>query len=67
MEPKVEEMENMEEMDRFLSVDFFHFFYLKLNPSPKAREFLVIERQNWADLGILSRFDTIFYLLKNII
>ncbi|OGU18407.1 MAG: hypothetical protein A2X61_09310 [Ignavibacteria bacterium GWB2_35_12] len=30
-EPKVEDMENMEEMDRFLSVYFFHFVYLTRN------------------------------------
>ncbi len=26
-EPKVEDIENMEEIDRFLSVDFFHFVF----------------------------------------
>ncbi|OGU18068.1 MAG: hypothetical protein A2X61_03085 [Ignavibacteria bacterium GWB2_35_12] len=32
-----------------------------------SQSFLVIERQNWADLGNLSMFDMIFLLLKIII
>jgi len=36
------------------------FYFTIINPSQKTRDFfLVIEGQNWADLGILSRFDTI--------
>jgi hypothetical protein len=44
MEPKVEDMENMEEMDRFLSVDFFHFVYFwNKTPEPPLKKGAITE------------------------
>ncbi len=66
-EPKVEDIENMEEIDRFLSVDFFHFvFFNKVLSDNRVFNYLFEKVRKFLKLLLLIiRLKNINYILIN--